>query len=321
MRDGQPCGSLIPGLKSEKAFASLISAQLKKCHQKNLLPFVSHESKASNYILEQEVSIPTSSRYFFKPLADEGFIYHDGARGYIKLLAQKRTILVPGTMDHFPSPDLELFAIPTPLRFFDLQSIVRADLEDMQRVAPLLEDVSIDEDYESIGMIRSDQNEKFYRIMTSSHVTSVVKDYRLDLKTRTLSAASTKKTICGDLKYSVPMISKSGELFGIQSNDTEFSAVMRIGMNGDECTEILNLGRPTGKIAFDYKDENILFVTAQGEKLVVNMVNLESNSWTEILSCSDCRYTFPDFTPSGRIMVMQTVKTNNEKTILILKKK
>ena len=319
MKGVKSCGSLIPGYKAEAAFKLHISSQVKNCHERKFKPLPINNNIFPIYAVTEEITIPSNSRYFFKPIGDEGFIYHDGTRGYINLVNKKRVVMVPGPIDHFPSPDLEIFAIPDPLRFFDLTDIVNTGLDDMRTSIPVLEDPSMTEDYESIGILAKSSDEKIYRVITGYDVAGVFKDYRFDLKSRLLSPLSPRKALCGHLKYSVPMISKSALLFGLKDNETEFSAVKTIGKDGTECKEILNLGRSTGKIAFDYQDKNILFISGDIDKLGLYMVNLETKVWSEILSCDDCRYTFPDFTPAGDIVVMKTMKSSNEKKIIRLK--
>ncbi len=71
-----------------------------------------------------------------------------------------------------------------------------------------------------------------------------------------------KKTVktghlCKDkITGSLPMISPDGKYISYLDQGTQTTKIMRIGKDGKDCTEMVDLGIPTGKVSFNFDEKN-----------------------------------------------------------------
>jgi hypothetical protein len=178
----------------------------------------------------------------------------------------------PGYIDFIPSPDGRLFVTPTRLRgglsFFDQSQLF--ERRDPSTAEPRLVDKLMRDQYPSIGLLSERRVgrsvESTYRVLTSWTERAMFRDYLVkstEAGTTDIKPISNPLVACPTLKISIPMLSRSGRELAARDEGTGTTKLFELADDG-ECKESLDLGLPTGKIAWSPNGDRIAFSISNG---------------------------------------------------------
>jgi hypothetical protein len=303
---GKRCGHGIPGYKDPATFAELIAERAKDCvapAQETPRP---KRSTEPGYTLERKYRLPTHHylyMYYFKAMGEQGFVASLGNYAIFRGFSSFFMRPLPGSYDHFPSPDLELLTVPGPLKFYDWNEL-RTSMRP-RKVKPLFVDESIPDEYQSVGLLEKSDTHRKYRVVTSFKKVAAANDYTFDLKTKKIERAGERVILCGTMEYSTPVVSRNGRYLALRDNRDNHTKIFEIGEQGSECREVINTHLATGKVSFDHSDHRITYTVSTKNEASVHVLDIRTGEETLVTSATaPYRLFFPDFTPSGKILVM-----------------
>jgi len=316
-KNGHSCGPAIPGYKSFTGYQQIISLYDQQCGnlwkprktQSHLK--VSHFYTANTIM---ETPIPRENiAYYFKPINNDWVTYHTSEQVYFFNRKTGTEFMAPGQFDSVPTPDALLLTLPAPLRFFSLAKIW-SDPNHAANLPPDFSDQTMKDHYQSIGIVNDFENTRTYRVITAWSAALAFRDYTFDKATGSITPGDQPKTICKNFRISLPMLSKNGLMFGGHSNPDGLTKIVSIGVTGSECKLVQDLGLKTSKVAFSHDENQVGFVTKNGDAINAYVYHLKTKSLTLLMTASEAKkeyLVFPDFLPNGNVLVMKVQRSDN----------
>jgi hypothetical protein len=203
---------------------------------------------------------------------------------------------------------------------------------------PLYLDPELPDEYQSISILAQSKRALRYRVVTGWHVGLRLRDYDLALgrsgAADSVRPASAPAVPCPDRRFTLPISARAGREVGVYDLTGQTNRVVAVADDGT-CTDVLDLGFASGKLAFSYDGSALAFATsrvdtdAEGallrpselfykDALVLyrktgRLVNLSANRPLRAM-------TFPEFLPDGRSIVLdQAGGLRQDEAIRILK--
>jgi len=209
--------------------------------------------------------IGEAPNYFTKITPDGKYMCYITSRGNFMLdLKNPSTRLhLTGDYDPVPTPPdaSGQYRITIPydgLQFFDskpLTSKMQPGKEvDVSSVQNVYRDQQNDENYQSVGVLTKTETKTVYRVLTGG--LNVV-DY--DTSAKPWKVLRRLNDVCqGAQKLRLPMLSKDGKMLSTYDSRTGTTKIFEIRDDGT-CSELVDLGMPTGKVEFSYDNRKIVF--------------------------------------------------------------
>lgn len=183
----------------------------------------------------------------------------------------------PGWVDLVPSPDGRIFVTPARdrggLEFYDVEAVRRAARAgEGAGVRPVYTDPRMRDQYPSVGLLRTEETGwgpvAVYRVLTSWFDRAVFRDYRVrfpgdaagDLDVR---PAGDVVPACRGREISLPILSPVGDELGARDEASGSTKLFRL-RDGGGCAETLDLGIPSGKVAFGPAGTRVAFAVPRG---------------------------------------------------------
>ena len=226
---------------------------------------------------EKAIKINGYPSYFFKVSPDGRYLGYIDLEGNKLLNLEDGTVTeLPGSVDPVFSPDGKYLVVPMfPYEFdgnlsfdekrqlteeqkFDRYQLSFYKLDDLSRVesevAPY-RDGSTPGTYQSIGMTKDDH----YKIITD-HQGVTIRNYKVE--NNTITPTTKLRKICENIKdfpTDLPMLSKDGKFISVfDEKGSGTTKIFQLNQD-DSCQLSLDLGVPTGKVAFNYETNQIAF--------------------------------------------------------------
>jgi mono/diheme cytochrome c family protein len=211
---------------------------------------------------------PKNPNWFFRSFPNSNkvsFASDDG--NYILDMDTNQAYQVPGPYDPVPIGES---IISVPQDNFQTYSVAQIlsktdNTTDHRGEITSLGTMGIGGVYQSIGQMPSVGGKQRYRAVTDQDGASYV-DMEVDTTgtTPTIKSLGPAKKTCNNADFNLPMLSKDGTEIAGFDNTTQTTKVWKINADGS-CTEVLNLGIPTGKADFSFDNKKLVFhVTGSG---------------------------------------------------------
>lgn len=219
--------------------------------------------------------ISESMSWFSKPLPEQDWIaYIGGTNRLVRQDQPSMRLSIPGGIDPVPTPDGRYITIPVGrmswYRTNDLfQTGLNSATRDARSVPAAYEetDSNLSGVYQSVGVLPgATPFDTTYRLITESPSGD-----RSQLRMKTLRVTQADAgspeifrsvgpivSLCPGIRVKTPIISKDGLEMSAYVSDTGTTKIFRIGDDGS-CTEVVNLGIPTGKLDFSFDGNRVAF--------------------------------------------------------------
>ena len=221
---------------------------------------------------EKTITLPFPLSFFISPnpngkevaVIDEGF-----ANKLIDLSSlsdqevlsdgSKQISILPGSVDPVFTPDGKYITLPSSIFYRYEDAKKKAD-----KAKPVVQEFH-GAPYQSVGQPNPKRRDYNYisdpnPIDPESNIyfTKVlIEDKKvLGIFKREVQTISKGHVCKGKITGSLPMISPDGKYISYLDKFTQTTKIMFIGVNGDECKEVLDLGIPTGKVSFNFDENN-----------------------------------------------------------------
>ena len=214
-------------------------------------------SEGGRPLVEYE-AVGTPSAYFRWVPGRQALAYESGRRIYLLDLVDGRSRLASGYIDFVPTPDGRYFVTPgrdrDGLGFYEADEVFEAARANTPTsVAPFFTDRLMRDQYPSVGILEQEESRTVYRVLTSWFDGIVYRDYEVQVNPRTgaprVRPIGEPVTRCSETSLSTPIMSQDGTEVAARDESTGTTKIFRI-LRAGLCTEVLDLGVPTGKVAW-----------------------------------------------------------------------
>ena len=196
---------------------------------------------------------------YFRWVPDRSTLaYESSRRIWLLDLADEANREAPGFIDFVPTPDGRFFVTPGPgnqgLEMYDAAEVFEtAGTRRAAGVTPFFVDRRMRDQYPSIGILETGERRTVYRVLTSWFEGIVYRDYEVetdadggDPRARALGDPVVP---CEGMSISTPIMSQDGREVAARDEATGTTRIFRMEAGG-RCTEVLDLGVQTGKVAW-----------------------------------------------------------------------
>lgn len=272
-RNGGLAGQAILGFKRADGYRALLAERLESAPDSPDLPA---PPAFADDTLRLSVEFAAQGRpgaYFRAVPGHQTLVYEASGTIHLLDLSDRSSTTGPGTIDFIPSPDGRIFVTPggngRGLEFYDAAEVFAAARRgEGQRVRPVFVDVTLRDQYPSVGVLRSateDGGTTVYRVLTSWFDGIVFRDYEVRaarpgerLRVRPIGARS---AACR--RVSIPILSPDGGELAGRDETTGTTRIYRLG-DGEACDEMVDLRLPTGKVAWSPDGRRLAFAIPGG---------------------------------------------------------
>lgn len=301
VRDGEPRGAAILGYKTAAAYESAIARRLARADSEReaavapaavtaQAPMVATEAsgrrvaaapdppsaRAGARLLDQATSTPRLADYqvvgvpgaYFRWVPGRDAVaYEASQRVYLLDLADGRSRAAPGFIDFVPTPDGRYFVTPGEveggLAFYDADEVFEAVRRGRPADAePIFTDLTMRDQYPSVGILAQDSARTLYRVMTSWFEGVVYRDYdvRVDARSGAASVRPVAEPVrpCAGVGLSTPIISQDGLEVAGRDEATGTTKIFGI-LQGGRCEAVADLSVPTSKVAWHPTGRKLAF--------------------------------------------------------------
>lgn len=182
----------------------------------------------------------------------------------------------PGYVDLIPGPDGRILVTPARNRggldIYEVEAVLTAARRGQgAEIRPVHTDPEMRDQYPSVGLLDLRETPRgtvaHYRVLTAWFDRAVFRDYRvtalegapgLDVR-----PTGERVTACRDRRISLPILSGTGRELAARDESTGTTKVFSLEDDG-RCIETLDLGVPTGKVAFRGDGRRIAFAVPRG---------------------------------------------------------
>ncbi len=238
----------------------------------------------TNPAIVKSVNTKRVPGYFFRPFPKSNMgSYAADDHNYVLSLdnpAGSTEMIVPGSYDPVPTPDEMYMTIPSDnqsdpkkgITFFSMNKLLAGETQ------PLFVDTDFKGVYQSIGTRKQDAVSPVYRILTDyvlpeDKATGAsdglsIRDYKITRQrgddANVQPQGKGPLRICSGKKFSLPMMSKDGKQFSALDLDDYKTKIFNIvedanGVPTGECEVSMDLGMSTGKVDFNFNNDEITF--------------------------------------------------------------
>jgi hypothetical protein len=327
--DGRPLGTAVPGYKSPDTYASLARERFAGATPPPPpappVPapalWVDHKARVTTL-----ATVPTVRHvgFFFKPVPGTSLVSYTapgpgaiggGGESYLFDLTTRAERRIPGNVDPVPTPDGRFVTRPG-LFVHPVAALTAGDER------PFFVDPELPDEYQSISVLARSKRALRYRVVTGWRVGLRLRDYDVALGRSgapdSVRPAGAPAVPCPERRFTLPISARSGREVGVYDLAGQTNRVVTVADDGT-CTDVLDLGFASGKLAFSYDGSALTFATsrvdtdAEGmllrpselfykDALVLyrrtgRLVNLSANQPLRAM-------TFPEFLPDGRSIVL-----------------
>lgn len=241
--------------------------------------------------------------------------------------------VAPGFVDFVPSPDGRFFVTPADrsggLQFYDANDVFEAAARGVgANVRPFYVDRDMRDQYPSVGLLDTVRipgaSRIVYRVLTSWFDKVVFRDYEVGSNATASAivlAVSPPVVACPDLEVSLPIMAPDGRELAARDETTSTTKIFGLADDGT-CTESMDIGLPTGKVAWAPDNRRIAFAipsglvrdgagvlwhgTGDGGELAgIFVFDRDELRLTRVRDSKDAnRLTFPEFAGQDTIMFL-----------------
>ncbi|MBT7610998.1 MAG: hypothetical protein HN576_14645 [Bacteriovoracaceae bacterium] len=215
------------------------------------------------------ITVPKTSTAL--PVSPSYFISPDPAGKYVGIIANGNKLVdletggmtdLPGGVDPVYSPDGAYLTRPGGV-FYNGQEIREAANNGESTESPKkVYDGGMEGVYQSLGVIQ-DGNKRTYRMIDDTDGVSFQDYERNGSSIKLTKKMSSSRTLCPEFSSDTPMLSKDGKYLSIYNKETLSTQIYNVEDNiknkNKPCKLVLDLGFPTGKVSFDYGNNQIAF--------------------------------------------------------------
>ncbi|WP_025410532.1 hypothetical protein [Gemmatirosa kalamazoonensis] len=341
--DGKPLGTAIPGYKSRDTYEALARGRFAGVAHAppppGPTPALWLDRKAQVTTL---ATVPTVRHvgFFFKPVPGTDLISYTaplpgamggGGESYIFDLKTREERRIPGNVDPVPTPDGRFITRPG-LVFHPVPALAAGD------ETPLFVDPELPDEYQSISILAQSKRALRYRVVTGWRVGLRLRDYDVSLgrtgAPEAVRPASPATVPCPERQFTLPISARGSREVGVYDLHAGTNRIVVVSDDG-RCTDVLDLGFASGKLAFSHDGGTIAFATsrvdvdAEGALLKPSEMFYKDalllyRKTGRLVSLSANRplraMTFPEFLPDGRsILLDQAGGLRTEEVIRIVK--
>src|SRR5262245_58989524 len=314
---GALLGSAIPGYKQRDTYALLAREAVARPSQPAAAPqssfWVDHKARVSTTRTVQTVR---RVGFFFKPVAATDYVsYTSDNAAFLFNLGTRREQRIPGNVDPVPTPDGRMLTRPG-LTLYPMSFLIAGD------TTPSFIDRELPDEYQTASILKQSTDATRYRVVTVCRMGDGYRDqdvtFGRDGRLITVQPLGAPFVPCAERTFSLPISAKGSKEIGVFDTRSRTNRIINVTDDGG-CTDVLDLGFASGKLAFSYDGSAIAFATsrintdAEGEFL-----KPEENFYKDalvlyrktgrIVSLTTNRplsaMTFPEFLPDGRVMIL-----------------
>lgn len=285
----------------------------------------------------REYQIALTAGPYFRWVPGRSVIAFEADRVVYFLNLRDGTIAVgPGHIDFVPTPDGRLFVTPgkdrTGLQFYYATQVFEAAERGAGvAVEPVYIDGQMKDQYPSVGILqagdRAGASRTTYRVLTSWYDGAVFRDYEVRLESAhgqpSVRPRGSAIAACPNYELSLPVLAQDGRKLAARDETTATTKIFRLADSG-ACTELIDLGFQTGKVAWDRDGYRVAFAIPggavrarrqQGRKLKgIFVLNLTNAMLTRVPGSETAdRLTFPEFVGRDSIMFLISSASHEEK--------
>ena len=347
-RRGAIVGGAIVGFKTEAAYRTLLHERLAGAHGPSRggrdSPRPSPDGRVDSPIdiggTIKELRVPGRPGAYFRYAEALDLVSLESGRALLMHLGTGQLAEAPGLLDFIPSPDSRIFVTPKGARegllFFDGAEVARRAAQGSALgVQSLLLDGLMHDQYPSIGVIAEPANPTTfgsaalwlnpliardaatYRVLTSWSDSAIFRDYLVSVRRlggqRTVIPLNRPTPACSNVHLSLPILAPNGREIAGRDEDTGTTKLFRLGTDGS-CTELVDLGVATGKIAWSGDARRVAFAVPRGLngpgaalKEGVYVFSRNTGTLARIRGSEQVRrLTFPEFAGPVRVLYLMT---------------
>jgi len=210
--------------------------------------------------------------YFRWVPGTEMVAYESNREVYLLDLGSGESLRAPGSIDFIPSPDGRFFVTPGPaqsgLEFYSGATVIRdAAAGEGAGVKPVFRDSTMTDQYPSIGLLSNGTGGAAgrYRVLTSWFDRVVFRDYEIHDRDGQLLVRPVGAPVhaCPGDEVSLPIMSLDGQELAGRDERTASTKIYGLRADGS-CTEDVDLGLQTGKVAWQQGGRRIAFAVPKG---------------------------------------------------------
>jgi hypothetical protein len=324
VRDGAPVGAAILGYKTAAAYESAIARRLTRTVSDEVgaattrlataeVPWSVAPAAPADY---QVVGIPGA--YFRWVPGRSAIAYEASQRVYLLDLADGQSRVAPGFIDFVPTPDGRYFVTPGEveggLTFYDADDVFDAVRRGRPAEAePIFTDLTMRDQYPSVGILAQDATRTLYRVMTSWFEGVVYRDYdvRVDARSGAASVRPAAEPVrpCADVALSTPIMSQDGLEVAGRDEATGTTKIFRI-LDAGRCEAVTDFGVPTSKVAWHSTGRKLAFSIPRRRRgdesdLGVFLLDRDARDLARLPGSEGAsRLAFPDFVGDDSVVFL-----------------
>jgi hypothetical protein len=272
VRAGEPVGTAVLGYKTAAAYEAAIARRLAGSDDGaatvgRTLPPPTAVDPEPAAVLEDYQVVGVPGAYFRWVPGRDAIAYESGQRVYMLDLGDGQSRVAPGFIDFVPTPDGRFFVTPGEvdggLTFYDADEVFEAVRRGRSAdVEPIFTDLTMRDQYPSVGILAQDSERTLYRVMTSWFEGVVYRDYDVRVDTRS-GAASVRPAgepvrPCAGVALSTPIMSQDGQEVAGRDEATGTTKIFRM-LGGARCEAVADFGVPTSKVAWHATGRRLAF--------------------------------------------------------------
>ena len=271
VRGAEPLGAAILGYKTAAAYESAIARRLARTDSEREAAVA-----PAGVMADATMPAPSLADYqvagvpgaYFRWVPGRGAVaYEASQRVYLLDLADGQSRVAPGFIDFVPTPDGRYFVTPGEveggLAFYDADEVFEAVRRGRPADAePIFTDLTMRDQYPSVGILAQDSARTLYRVMTSWFEGVVYRDYdvRVDARSGAASVRPVGEPVrpCAGVGLSTPIMSQDGLEVAGRDEATGTTKIFGI-LPGGRCDAVADFGVPTSKVAWHSTGRKVAF--------------------------------------------------------------
>ena len=200
------------------------------------------------------------------------FISPDPTGNYVGVITSSGNTIVDlksGDYVNFPdrydpvfTPDGKYITTPGGIFYKAGEARTKVDNKESAKELKPIHRTGMEGVYQSLGTVKNEGGKSTYRMIDDTDGVSW-QEYTIDHSSSGVKQKMGKsKKLCPGIETDTPMLSKDGKYLSVYNKDTGTTQIYNIEDNvnsGKPCHKVLDLGFPTGKVSFDYKNGQIAF--------------------------------------------------------------
>ncbi|HET9950010.1 MAG TPA: hypothetical protein VFQ22_13895, partial [Longimicrobiales bacterium] len=336
-RGGAALGPAILGYKSADAYAALVAGRLAERDAPAAgaasagavqAPALGRSSAGEARAAADFRAVGIPGAYFRWVPGRDAIAYESRRRIWLLDLASGESLLAPGYIDFVPTPDGRYFVTPGPddegLEFYDAEQVFEASRSRrLAAVEPIFTDARMRDQYPSVGILERDATHTVYRVLTSWFDGLAYRDYdvRVDPATGVSSVRPVGERVepCEGAPLSTPILAQDGRRVAVRDERSGTTKVMRLE-EGGRCTELLDLGIPTSKVAWHPSGDRVAFASPRRSRTEaehgIYVYDLRARSAVRVPGAEQAsRLAFPEFVGDDALVFLIPAATSRDDSV------